>query len=474
MAHRYDAFISHKSERKPWVRILAENLKRAGVRVFFDDWELVRGRSLATQLDQALKDSRKGILIVTPEIAHSGWVRDEYERMLELRKQNDDFSIIPVRVGGETAEMPFLSTVLAVDFQDAEGYGRAFHELLCALQDRGPGSETAPPPGLEVPPPELFQGRRQIAARAGTDALNLEVFDKLQRQRAVLLCAQSDQVSIREKEQLFEHSARAYGADQVLRAALPYGPDAALPDFFRTLAESCGFIGVTSATGFGHAIRKRLKPSKSPLLLLLSGFENGLLECQSRLALELRSLHEEHKNFHFLIFGGEALDGLYYTPQKGLSPLNIAELVDWPELEPGDLQAIWREGKPKQELTDTTASTVLELAGGHLRLVEYALDFLRRSPDSDAKACRDYLRQRPYVARLLLALQRLDDFQQKLQRLVTKDQIKTQVAGTFIADPFVRRLYWQNLLKRDGDGGLFRWRCGVLREAGSEHLELLT
>ena len=41
---RYDVFISHRSVYKPWVEILARNLKVRGYEVFLDLWELLRQR----------------------------------------------------------------------------------------------------------------------------------------------------------------------------------------------------------------------------------------------------------------------------------------------------------------------------------------------------------------------------------------------------------------------------------------------
>lgn len=85
-SHTYDVFISHKSDVKPWVEVLARNLLNRGFRVFLDVWEIVPGRSLVDELYRGLQQSRTGILIVTPETWESGWVREEYGNMMG-RKQ---------------------------------------------------------------------------------------------------------------------------------------------------------------------------------------------------------------------------------------------------------------------------------------------------------------------------------------------------------------------------------------------------
>jgi hypothetical protein len=92
----FDVFISHKSDCKPWVRVLAQNLKNQGYKVFLDEWELIPGKNLVEDLFNGLKQSRKGILVVTSGAFESGWVREEYSLMMTQKQEKKDFSIIPV------------------------------------------------------------------------------------------------------------------------------------------------------------------------------------------------------------------------------------------------------------------------------------------------------------------------------------------------------------------------------------------
>ena len=41
----YDVFVSHAHADAPWAHALAENLHRAGLRVFLDAWEIGPGTS---------------------------------------------------------------------------------------------------------------------------------------------------------------------------------------------------------------------------------------------------------------------------------------------------------------------------------------------------------------------------------------------------------------------------------------------
>jgi hypothetical protein len=476
MSTKYDVFISHKSERKPWVELLGRNLKRVGLEVFLDKWDLVPGRSLATQLDDALRASRKGILVATPEIAGSGWIRDEYERMFGFKQQNPDFSIIPIRIGTEIAEMPFLSNLLFVDFPDRDDYHNSFHHLLCALKDLPPGRTRMFEGELEVPPAELFQSRLQTDCRAGGHDLETGIFDKLQTRRAVLLCAQADQVGVREKDRLYERGVRDYGHAQVLRFTLPFGVDADVPGFFHALARSCQLdTDIADAPRFADGLRQRLKDSDKPLLLIITGFEHGLEEGRRQLVHHLRSLHEEYFKLHFLVLGGEGLVRHYFASYSGLSPLNIADLVEWPELQTEDVKSLYRVLKPGADLPDETAVQTLALTGGHLRLIEYALDFLKSHDGFDLAACRDAILRNAYVTGLFMPFQTWDGYAEKLRENLAGREIaasQAKLAGAYIGNSFTRRLYWQNLLRRQRGGGSLSWRCELLQEAGRQFLEI--
>src|SRR5580658_10185876 len=128
----YDAFISYKSEYKPWVETLALNLTRQGIRVWVDDWRKRPGDLIAGTLDQAIKNSRSGVLIVTPEAVASGWVQEEYATMLE-REKRGGFRLIPV-ILRESDGFPFLNNRFWIDFTVPEKYERRLYELAQSVR----------------------------------------------------------------------------------------------------------------------------------------------------------------------------------------------------------------------------------------------------------------------------------------------------------------------------------------------------
>ena len=134
----YDVFISHKSEYKPWVTWLADALQASGRSVFLDIWNLIPGENWLEGLHRGIQKCRAAVLVATPEVVNSGWVRDEYDALRSRREKEHGFKLIPI-VLGELPELPFLGNLQAVDFRDLSRYRESLHKLICGLDGREPG-----------------------------------------------------------------------------------------------------------------------------------------------------------------------------------------------------------------------------------------------------------------------------------------------------------------------------------------------
>jgi len=51
----YDVFLSHSAKDKPVVRDVAEWLKKDGLRVWFDEWEIRHGDCIPAKIDEGLE-----------------------------------------------------------------------------------------------------------------------------------------------------------------------------------------------------------------------------------------------------------------------------------------------------------------------------------------------------------------------------------------------------------------------------------
>ena len=81
----WDVFISHASEDKPFVRELAKALETQGLQVWFDETTLKLGDSLRRSIDQGLKESKYGLVIISPSFFQKSWTQYELDALVTLQ-----------------------------------------------------------------------------------------------------------------------------------------------------------------------------------------------------------------------------------------------------------------------------------------------------------------------------------------------------------------------------------------------------
>ena len=90
----WDAFISYRSLDRVWAIALYDTLTQCGYNVFLDQFVLVAGQGLATQLGKNLERSASGVLIWSKNTADSRWVENELDSMV-ARKNNTAGTAFP-------------------------------------------------------------------------------------------------------------------------------------------------------------------------------------------------------------------------------------------------------------------------------------------------------------------------------------------------------------------------------------------
>lgn len=77
--YKWDVFISHATEDKEsFVRPLALALRSYGLKVWYDEFTLDIGDKLRESIEAGLRDSRYGIVVVTPFFAGKHWTENEF------------------------------------------------------------------------------------------------------------------------------------------------------------------------------------------------------------------------------------------------------------------------------------------------------------------------------------------------------------------------------------------------------------
>lgn len=160
----YDVFLSHNSKDKPRVRALAEDLRAAGLRVWFDEWVLKPGDDIYLAIERGLEAARAQVLCLSPAALGSEWVALERSTVLFRDPTNAGRRFIPLLLAD--CELPdALRRYKYVDYRRKTK--AAFDELLAACR---PVAESAPPIALELK-------RRKKSAQPPQQAKSMAVLE---------------------------------------------------------------------------------------------------------------------------------------------------------------------------------------------------------------------------------------------------------------------------------------------------------
>ncbi|MGH4008407.1 MAG: TIR domain-containing protein, partial [Pseudonocardiaceae bacterium] len=153
MVERWDVFVSYAHEDAAWVRVLAENLHRAGREVFFDQWEVVGGDRLSTRLQQGLTASNVVVLVVSRAAVGKQWWQEEFAAAMAGVVAGVQ-RLIPVLLD-DVPLPPFVASRVWVDFRHLDApaeYETRFADLLRAVRGIAPGDRPQRGGGIVVPP----------------------------------------------------------------------------------------------------------------------------------------------------------------------------------------------------------------------------------------------------------------------------------------------------------------------------------
>lgn len=115
---KWDLFICHASEDKEEiVRDLAHALSAKGLQVWYDEFSLKLGDSLRRKIDEGLRDSRYGVVILSPNFFKKEWPQKELDGLVALEADGTK-KILPIwhKVGRDDVAKysPMLAGKLAV------------------------------------------------------------------------------------------------------------------------------------------------------------------------------------------------------------------------------------------------------------------------------------------------------------------------------------------------------------------------
>ncbi len=130
---QYDVFLSYKSDDRPRVQRLAEGLRSAGLRVWFDQWAIKPGDDIYLSIERGLEDARVQVLCLSPAALGSDWVKLERSTVLFRDPSNAGRRFVPLLLAD--CELPdALRRYKYVDYREEKR--EAFDELVEVLEVR--------------------------------------------------------------------------------------------------------------------------------------------------------------------------------------------------------------------------------------------------------------------------------------------------------------------------------------------------
>jgi len=118
MAYLFDIFISHSSKNKQTARLLAMELKHAGLSVWFDEWMISVGDDIYLKIENGLNNSRSVLVLMSQDFFSSEWSALERGTLAFRDPLNKERTIIPVLI--EDCEVPpSLRRILHFDLREA-------------------------------------------------------------------------------------------------------------------------------------------------------------------------------------------------------------------------------------------------------------------------------------------------------------------------------------------------------------------
>lgn len=152
-SRRHKVFISYAQADKDVAQQIADDLRGAGLSVWFDEWALETGDSIRTQIEEGVRACDLLLVLLSPSSVSSDWVRMEWTAALSRELDARAVTVIPAIIkdcdvpailasrkyldlrtdfkGGLQRLIQQLGIVPEIDFSKLTG--RSFEELVADL-----------------------------------------------------------------------------------------------------------------------------------------------------------------------------------------------------------------------------------------------------------------------------------------------------------------------------------------------------
>lgn len=181
-----DFFISYNRADKRWAEWIAWQLEAAGHTVLIQAWDFRQGGNYVLDMQRALEDSRRTLLVLSPDFLRSQYTAPEWAATFAKDPTGSQGLLLPVRVR-ECQPTGLLAQLVYIDLVGLKSQAQA-RELLLQGAAQGrvkpagePGMPALEPATRLQPEPPWPPGLSLFARLAGT------VFWRLLRDLALIM-----------------------------------------------------------------------------------------------------------------------------------------------------------------------------------------------------------------------------------------------------------------------------------------------
>jgi hypothetical protein len=130
-----NVFISYGGCDKEFALRLAKDLEKNGINVWIAEWDLDYGDDIVQEIERGLNETKKFIILLSPEALNRAWVRQELSSAFHMALSESGKLVVPVLF--KTCDVPlFLATKRRIDFRKKEAYEKSLLELVRRLKGK--------------------------------------------------------------------------------------------------------------------------------------------------------------------------------------------------------------------------------------------------------------------------------------------------------------------------------------------------
>lgn len=192
-------FLSHNSKDKPFVRKLANDLRRRGFYVWVDEAEIKVGDSLIEKIREGIDKVEYVGVVLSNNSINSEWVKKEIDIAMNQEIDGKRVKVLPIML--EKVDPPsFLKGKLYADFTTEEAYRHGLDSIVERLSENPNESSSSPFSKSEVDGylQLIAQLKEELNVSRGDKRLLLERLEKERRNMPDSLkkCIESEAKSI--------------------------------------------------------------------------------------------------------------------------------------------------------------------------------------------------------------------------------------------------------------------------------------